>query len=68
MTKIERVELIKNRLGVLKKTPFIQKAGAAELLIEDAVYLLSDLVGEIDGLELKHKALMATLERRKDGQ
>ncbi len=51
MTKRERVELIKNRLGILKKTPFIQKAGAAELLIEDAVYLLADLVEEIEQLK-----------------
>ena len=51
MTKRERVDLIKNRLGVLKKTPFIQKAGAAELLIEDAVYLLADLVEEIEQLK-----------------
>jgi hypothetical protein len=46
-----RLEQVEQKLIRLKKTPFMQKANAAESIIEETVYLMRCMVADIEDLK-----------------
>jgi len=53
VTNQERVILLKTKLTNLKQAGYMQKVGAAEMLIEDAVFLLESISQEVQAINKK---------------
>lgn len=51
----QRIILLKNKLNQLKQASYMQKVAAAEMLIEDAVFLLESVAADVEQLKRGQK-------------